>query len=85
MAATTYEQQILEQIRELSAEQQRQVLEFTRSLKRPKGISGTEALSIAREINFPKEDLAEMAAAIAELENDVEDDEDIDFDAQLLT
>jgi ribosomal protein L22 len=80
--ATTYEQQILDQIRNMSDEQQRQVLEFTRTLKRPKGISGKEAIRIAEAINFPKEDLDEMAAAIAEL-HDSEDDEEIDFDAQL--
>lgn len=84
--ATTYEQQIIEQIRDMSDEQQRQVLEFTRTLKRPKGISGKEAIRIAEAINFPKEDIEEMAAAIAQLRDEwrhIEEDEEIDFDAQL--
>lgn len=66
MTVISYEQAILEQVRQLTEEQQRQVLAFTRTLNRPKGISGKEAIRIAREINFPKEDLEEMAAAIAQ-------------------
>ena len=82
MAAISYEQEILEQIRALNEEQQKEVLAFARTLKRPKGISGLEAIRIAEEINFPKEDLAEIAEAIKDLD-EYADDEDIDLDAQL--
>jgi hypothetical protein len=85
MAAISYEQEILEQIRDMNEEQQKEVLAFVRSLRRPKGISGLEAIRIADEINFPKEDLAEIAEAIQEMRMNVPDfgKEDIDFDAQL--
>jgi len=84
MAAISYEREILEQIRDMSEEQQKEVLAFARGLKRPKGISGLEAIRIVEEINFPKEDLAEIAEAIKDLDEHV-DDEDIDLDAQLPT
>lgn len=42
--------------------------------RRPRGISGQEMLALVRQINWPKEDLAEMKKAIEE------DCEQIDHD-----
>lgn len=85
MAAISYEQEILEQIRDMNEEQQKEVLAFARGLKRPKGLSGKEAIRLAEEINFPKEDLEEIAKAIQAMRMNVPDfgKEDIDFDVQL--
>ena len=67
MTDIIYEQEILEHLRKLDQEQQRRVLSYTRALgKRPKGISGKEAVRIAREINFDPAELALMQQAIEE-------------------
>jgi hypothetical protein len=59
-------QEILEQLAELTPEQQRQVLAFARSLARPTwvGTPGYALLPLAGTI--PIEDLEEMARAIEE-------------------
>jgi hypothetical protein len=74
---TINEHDLLEKWRKLEPNDQQIVIDLMRRLSRPIGEPGDRLLQHAREINFPKEDLAEMAAAIAELENDAEDDEDI--------
>lgn len=67
MTDMPYEQEILAELRKLQPEQQRMVLAYTRALQtRPKGISGKEAIRIAREINFDPAELAEMESAIEE-------------------
>jgi hypothetical protein len=63
MAVTTFDQELLEEAHKLDNEGKRRVLAYARALaSRPKGISGAEAVRIAREINFPKEDLEEIAS-----------------------
>ncbi len=65
MAAKSYEDQILDQIRKLDNHRQRQVLEFARTLgTRPRGISGREAIAVANKLNFNSDDLLRMKAAI---------------------
>jgi hypothetical protein len=50
----------------MNAEQQRQVLEFTRSLKRPQGVSGKEFLERTKDIHIDPVDLKLMQEAIEE-------------------
>ncbi|RMF82551.1 MAG: hypothetical protein D6737_01415, partial [Chloroflexi bacterium] len=78
---SSLEQEILEALRKLSPEKQRRVLDYTRSLTRPKGTPGKLAVQYAREINFPAEDLAEMTVAIEAFCEVVEDIPEIDLDA----
>lgn len=80
MTDVSYEDEILEQIRRLDLEGQRRVLEFARSLGRPKGEPGWRIVQHAREINFPKDDLAEIQQAIEDFCEQVEDFPEIDFD-----
>lgn len=79
MAATTYEQQILEQIREMNEEQQREVLAFARSMKRPKGISGKEFIERTKDIRIDPEDLKLMQDAIEEWCERVSDFPEVNF------
>lgn len=80
MAEISYTKQILEVVENLDAEKQREVLDFARGLKRPQGITGKEAIRIARELNFPKEDLEEMMRAIEEEFERIDDFPEIDLD-----
>jgi hypothetical protein len=64
MVQTSYEQEILEQLHSLNADQQRQVLQFVRSLSAPEGIPGKALLRFVGMI--PTDDLAIMAQAIEE-------------------
>ncbi len=68
MATTPIRDQIINQLDRLSAEQQKQVLDYSLSLqqKRPPGIHGDELIARARVINFSPEDLAEITQAIEE-------------------
>ncbi len=58
------EQEILDQIRTLDLEAQRQVLEFARSLSHPQGISGKEFLKRTQGMHPDLADLAMMEQAI---------------------
>lgn len=60
------EQEILDQIRALDAEEQRRVLEFARSLRHPKGISGKEFLERTKGTRANLADLELMEQAIEE-------------------
>jgi hypothetical protein len=60
------EQEILDQIRALDAEGQRQVLEFARSLRHPQGISGKEFLERTKGTRATLADLEFMEQAIEE-------------------
>ncbi|HQE17185.1 MAG: hypothetical protein WBH90_12350 [Aggregatilineales bacterium] len=66
MTNSTLEDQLIEQIRRMNREQQQQMLDYAQSLLRPRGLSGKEMIELARQLNFPKEDLEEMRAAIEE-------------------
>jgi 7,8-dihydro-6-hydroxymethylpterin-pyrophosphokinase len=62
-----WEQELLEAARQLDKEGQCRVLAYARALRtRPRGLSGKEALRIAREINFDPAELAVMQQAIEE-------------------
>ena len=67
MTVISYEQAILEQVRQLNEEQQRQVLAFTRTLNRPKGVSGKEFLEGTKNIHIEPDDLVLMQAAITNM------------------
>jgi hypothetical protein len=72
----TYEQEIIEQIRLLDVEERRRVLEFARSLRYPKGISGKEFLERTKDIRFDDD----MIKAIEEGFETIDDDPDVNFD-----
>lgn len=64
--ATTLEQQIIEAVRNLSAEDRRKVLSFVKAVNRPKGTPGKLTVEYARELDFAPEDLEAMERAIEE-------------------
>jgi hypothetical protein len=64
MVDQTYEQEILDHVRKLSADKQRRVLEFVKGLEKLPGIPGWLAIQYADEIDFPLEDLAEIKEAL---------------------
>ncbi len=67
MTISTIEQEILDEVRQMTPAQQREALEMLRKMNnKPLGLSGEETIRIAREINFPREDLEEMERAIEE-------------------
>ncbi len=70
------EQTLIEQIRRLNDEQQKQVLSFIQNIDRPahQSIPGSELVKRAKAINFDPDDLVEIARAIEE------DCERIDWD-----
>jgi len=66
MVDSTLEQRLVEQFRRLTAEQQRQLLNYAQTMTRPRGLSGREMIALARKVAFPPEDLVEMEQAIEE-------------------
>ena len=66
MVSATVKNEILAQLNKLAPEQQRQVLDFARTLAqtKPRGVPGGELLRFAGTI--PPEDLQVMARAIEE-------------------
>jgi hypothetical protein len=79
MVTVSLEQQIVEAVHTLSREQQREVLEYIRALKMPEGMTGREFIAHVRALNFPPEDLAEIAEAIRELDV-IDPEEDVRLD-----
>ncbi len=75
MADVSYEQEIVEAVQRLDTEHQRRVLEFVKSLKSPKGISGKEFLERTRDIQIDPADLEIIARAIEEDCERIEPDE----------
>jgi hypothetical protein len=65
--AMVYKQKIIEQISQMNESQQMRVLDFFEQLQYPKGLSGAEAIRIAKEIDFDSESLREMQRAIEDL------------------
>lgn len=65
-----FQQEILEIARGVPPEKRLNFLNGVRQAagKRPRGISGKEAIRIMRDINISKEDLAQMAQAIEEID-----------------
>jgi len=58
------EQELMERISQLDAENQRRVLEFVRSLGLPPGIPGDELIARAYQVDFDPAELAAMQQAI---------------------
>lgn len=57
---------IIEALKRLSASQQRDVLDFARSLIFAQGIPGDDLIARAHDVGFSPADLAEMSRAIDE-------------------
>jgi hypothetical protein len=74
-------EEIFEKTKRLNIEDQRIVLGLVDRLSRPRGESGKSLKEHARKINFPKEDLAEIAEAIKDFDN-IEPDKEINLDAR---
>jgi hypothetical protein len=67
MTDSLYEQEILDRLGTLNAQQQREVLEYVRNMAgQPRGTPGILAVQYAREINFAPEDLVEMQQLISD-------------------
>jgi hypothetical protein len=79
MGDQTYEQELLDHVRKLSADKQRRVLEFVKDLVKPQGTPGKLAVQYAREIHISSEDLAAMEKAIEEACEVIEDFPDVKF------
>ena len=62
MTAPEMTEQVIEQLKRLSKEDQRRVLDFARTLNQPKGTPGSEMLGVVGAI--PADDLDRMKAAI---------------------
>jgi len=80
MADVSYEEEIVSEIHDLKPEQQRDVLRYIRTLKRPKGTPGKLAVQIAREIGFTPEALEEMERAINELDEYLDEPPEVNLD-----
>ena len=80
MADVSFEQEIVSEIHDLKPEQQREVLQYIRALKRPKGTPGKVAVQIAREIGFSHEDLEKMERAIEELDAFLDEPPEVNLD-----
>lgn len=82
MAEQTYEQELLNEFRQLNETKQQQAVEYVRGLRlRPRGETGRKIIAHAQQINWPKEDLEEMARAIEEACEQVDDFPEVDLDA----
>jgi len=66
MSDVTIEQEIISEVNQLDSEYKRRVLEYARSLKRPRGISGKEFIARTRDIYIPPAELDAMKQAIEE-------------------
>jgi hypothetical protein len=68
MADSPLEQELISRIQRMSVDQQRKLLSFAQQIQHelPAGIPGEVLIERARRINFPKDDLAEIAKAIEE-------------------
>ena len=81
MSERLYEDELLTILRKLSANDQRRVLEFAKSLNRRRGTPGHLFLERTKDISISKEDLAAMERAIEEACEVIEDFPDAQFDA----
>jgi hypothetical protein len=75
------EQEIITALHKLNDDQQMQVLRVIQGLLLPRGTSGAASVQIARELAFPKDDLAAMQAAIEAWCERVDDYPEVDLDA----
>lgn len=69
MESKTLEQEILTEIHKLTTQEQLQVLQYVQLIAKaqhPIGEPGWKMVQHARELNFPKDDLEQMAQAIEE-------------------
>ena len=68
MVTKSIRQTLLNEIDNLTPEQQQAVLTYTLNLKNqlPEGMSGEAMIALAQELNFDSDDLAEIEAAIEE-------------------
>lgn len=70
----TVEQELIEEVRMLSADEQKRILALVKKLNRPKGTPGREFIEAIKDISISPEDLETMRRVIEE------DQERIDLD-----
>jgi hypothetical protein len=80
MSDMTLEQEILDVVRRLDSDRQREALAYPRDLEQLKGEPGWQIIEHAREIAFPVEDLREMAEAIEDWCERIDDAPEVNFD-----
>jgi hypothetical protein len=81
MEIVAYKDQIIELVNTMTVEELRKVWEFAVTVKNhPPATPGTEAIRIARELNFDPQDLAEMERAIEEACESADDFPEVDLD-----
>jgi hypothetical protein len=68
MTDRTVIDELYDEAKQLDEENQRVLLAIARLLAQPRGTPGYLAVQYAEEINFPKEDLAEIAEALKDFE-----------------
>lgn len=74
-------QELVTQIRELSGQDLVLLMHIVKRLARPVGLSGTQVIGAAARAGFSREDIDEMARAIAEVHDlPVEYPQDVTFD-----
>ena len=68
MAESLIRQQIIHQLDQLTPAQQQQLLDFAIHIQGslPPGIPGEDLIALARQIDFPADDLAEIMRAVNE-------------------
>jgi hypothetical protein len=74
-AMTEIEQALWQQLKRLDNMQKARLLAFIEAMVEPAGESGPEFLRRTSTINFPKDDLAEIARSIEENEERIDWDE----------
>jgi hypothetical protein len=79
MVMRDYKQELVERIERMNESQQMRVLDFVEQLQRPKGLSGAEAIRIAKEIDFDSESLNEMQRAVEEGREVIDDEPPVIF------
>lgn len=68
MVNSVLEERLIQTFRQLDGDQQQRVVDFASQLQTPlpPGTPGEALAALAREIDFPRDDLAEIVAAIEE-------------------
>jgi hypothetical protein len=79
MSDISLEQEIIEAVHKLNDAQKQHILEIARRLTLPEGEPGWKVIQHARAIGFSHEDLTEMAQAIEEWCERVDDFPEVNF------
>lgn len=76
----TYEQEIMQTIKQLTPDDQRRVLDYARGLVIPEGESGARLVEHVRTLGFSSEDVADMQQAIVDHRNENRVFPEVDLD-----